>query len=80
MLAAGNVIIGRREEKDESVDEQTAVENGEGLFQDEAEGLLTENLELGGNVEESGHKREEDDDDALILNLDREGPHEERIS
>ncbi|RDW69487.1 hypothetical protein BP6252_08507 [Coleophoma cylindrospora] len=79
MLVAGNVIIGRREEKDESADEHTAAENGEGSFQDEAEGLLAEDLELVGDVEESVHRRKEDDD-TLILDLDREGAHDERTS
>ncbi|KAL3427398.1 hypothetical protein PVAG01_00907 [Phlyctema vagabunda] len=78
MLVAGNVIIGRREEKD-SADEQTTAENGEGQFNEEDEELLGESVELDEGIDGPATKRRSEEDDALILDLDADKSEDELL-
>ncbi|KAF7903395.1 uncharacterized protein EAF01_006444 [Botrytis porri] len=82
LLVAGNVIIGRREEEEKG-NSGNDVENGEsrrrsGSEGEEREGLLGEELELGGGiVEGSDDEHSKRDDDVLDLGLDDEGKSDE---
>jgi hypothetical protein len=71
LLVAGNVIIGRREEKDPAdshAEVHGAAENGESAYGEEGEGLLGESLELVDESEVDALKRTpEEDDDILDL-------------
>jgi len=80
-LVAGNVIIGRREEKDTGV-MGGSVTGGEGEVErgEEGEGLLGEEIGLqeggeggfkGRSAGERGRAGNEDDDDILDLGLER---------
>jgi hypothetical protein len=67
LLVAGNVIIGRREEKD--VDPHVAAhgvaENGEVFYGEEEDGLLRESVELTDESEVTLKRTPEEDDDIL---------------
>ncbi|TGO26940.1 hypothetical protein BPAE_0050g00290 [Botrytis paeoniae] len=84
LLVAGNVIIGRREEEEKG-NNGNDMENGEsrgrrgsGSEGEEREGLLGEELELGGGiVEGSDDEHYKRDDDVLDLGLDDEGRSDE---
>ncbi|TEY85772.1 hypothetical protein BOTCAL_0012g00280 [Botryotinia calthae] len=84
LLVAGNVIIGRREEEEKG-NTGNDMENGEGRGRsrsgsegEEREGLLGEELELGGGiVEGSDDEHSKRDDDVLDLGLDDEGKSDE---
>ncbi|KAF7925587.1 uncharacterized protein EAE98_006812 [Botrytis deweyae] len=82
LLVAGNVIIGRREEEEKG-NSGNDMENGEsrrrsGSEGEEREGLLGEELELGGGVVEgSDDESSRRDDDVLDLGLDDEGKSDE---
>ncbi|TGO65778.1 hypothetical protein BCON_0001g00940 [Botryotinia convoluta] len=84
LLVAGNVIIGRREEEEKG-NSGNDMENGEsrgrrgsGSEGEEREGLLGEELELGGGiVEGSDDEHSKRDDDVLDLGLDDEGKSDE---
>jgi hypothetical protein len=70
LLVAGNVIIGRREEKDpaDSRDEvHGAAENGESAYVEEGEGLLGDSVELVDESEVDALKKTPEDDDILDL-------------
>jgi hypothetical protein len=70
LLVAGNVIIGRREEKEKDADgdrgARSAAENGEGRYSEE-EVLLGEDVELIDEVEVTAKKTPADEDDILDL-------------
>lgn len=76
MLVAGNVIIGSREDKDASQvvgDDFTAAESGEGSYSEEVSTLLEDTGGLDGDVESAALKKApQEEDDALILELDDE--------
>jgi hypothetical protein len=71
LLVAGNVIIGRREEKDSATshpEAHSAAENGDIAHGEEGDGLLGESVELVGESEVAALKRTpEEDDDILDL-------------
>jgi hypothetical protein len=71
LLVAGNVIIGRREEKDPADSHAKvhgAAENGESAYGEEGEGLLGDSVELLDESEVDALKRTpEEDDDILDL-------------
>lgn len=77
MLVAGNVIIGRREEKDPNEDAETGTAPTGG--EEEGEDLLVEEVELEDGVDAAGKDRErvgervvrEEDEDILDLGEDR---------
>ncbi|QSZ34200.1 hypothetical protein DSL72_005789 [Monilinia vaccinii-corymbosi] len=85
LLVAGNVIIGRREEEEEEkgVSSGHDMENGEGggvrggSEGGEREGLLGEELELGGGVVGDENGEDKRDEDILDLGLDDEGTSDE---
>jgi len=75
MLVAGNVIIGRREEKDDrKVDAHTAAESGEGTYSEEEDMLLRETVELDDEMVKMLNSKVEDD----ILDLDLDIDIDER--
>jgi hypothetical protein len=71
LLVAGNVIIGRREEKDPAdfrAEVQGAAENGESAYGEEGEGLLGDSVELVDESEVAALKKApEEEDDILDL-------------
>jgi hypothetical protein len=77
MLVAGNVIIGRREEKEIDPlpqDEYGVAENGEGAYSEEEDALLGENMGLTDEIENALKKTAKADED--ILDLDPEAEAE----
>ncbi|KFY05351.1 hypothetical protein O988_00051 [Pseudogymnoascus sp. VKM F-3808] len=82
LLVAGNVIIGRREEKEIPVageDAHRTAENGDGTYSDDGEGqaLLADDIELETDVEDTEpHKRREDED---ILDLEMPPDESRRV-
>ena len=76
MLVAGNVIIGRREEKESAKDgEQHVAVDGDTVYTDEAEVLLnSESVELAEDLEGERKKTREEED---VLQLDLEGEEEQ---
>jgi hypothetical protein len=79
LLVAGNVIIGRRDEKEAplpSDDEHRAAESGQGMFRDgsgtdETEALLAEDIELEEDAEDAAMlRRRAEMDERDILDLD----------
>ncbi|KAB8297866.1 hypothetical protein EYC80_001661 [Monilinia laxa] len=82
LLVAGNVIIGRREEEEKADRSGHDMENGEGRARrgsegEERDGLLGEELELGGGIVEDEAGKNKTDDDVLDLGLDDEGKSDE---
>jgi len=73
LLVAGNVIIGRREEKEVATapDLHGAAENGDGPYNGEDDALLGQSFELTDEMEAALKRQREDQD---ILDLD--GPPE----
>lgn len=75
LLVAGNVIIGRREEKevdlhpDSQLNAHAAAENGESAYSEEEDGLLGENMELNDEME-TALKRTAKVEEEDILDLD----------
>jgi hypothetical protein len=75
LLVAGNVIIGRREEKevdprpDSQLNAHGAAENGESTYSEEEDGLLGENMELNDEME-TALKRTAKVEEEDILDLD----------
>jgi hypothetical protein len=70
LLVAGNVIIGRREEKDPAdfhAEVHGTAENGEGAYGDEGEGLLGDSVELVDGSEVAALKKTPEEDDILDL-------------
>jgi hypothetical protein len=70
LLVAGNVIIGRREEKDPAdfhAEVHSAVENGESSYGEEGEGLLGDSVELVDESEVAALKKTAQEDDILDL-------------
>ena len=71
LLVAGNVIIGRREEKDSAdvhAEAHGAAESGDGAYGDERDGLLGESVELVDEPEGATVKwTPEEEDDILDL-------------
>jgi len=69
LLVAGNVIIGRREEKDVDphVEAHGVAEYGEAAFGEEEDGLLGESVELMDESEVTLKQTTEEDDDILDL-------------
>lgn len=74
LLVTGNVIIGRREEKETDVipDSHGTAESGEGLYSEE-EHLLDEELELSEDIEPKS-KGSQEDSDILDLDADEDEP------
>ena len=69
LLVAGNVIIGRREEKDPAdshAEAHGAAENGESAYGEEGEGLLDDSVELVDESEVDALKRTPKEDDDIL--------------
>lgn len=78
LLVAGNVIIGRREEDEKGDSSAHDMENGEGRTRtgsegEESEGLLGEELELGGGIVEGADEDDKGNEDVLDWGLDDDG-------
>ncbi|KFY34098.1 hypothetical protein V494_07060 [Pseudogymnoascus sp. VKM F-4513 (FW-928)] len=74
LLVAGNVIIGRREEKEIPVaneDAHRTAEDGDGTYSDAGEGqaLLADDIELETDVEDTVPTKRRDDEDILDLEM-----------
>jgi hypothetical protein len=74
LLIAGNVIIGRRDEKELPVpgeDAHRAAEDGNGSYADagEREALLAEDIELETDVEDAVPSKTRDEEDILDLEM-----------
>ncbi|KFZ00791.1 hypothetical protein V501_10467 [Pseudogymnoascus sp. VKM F-4519 (FW-2642)] len=79
LLVAGNVIIGRREEKEISVageDEHRTSEEGSGTYSDAGEGraLLADDIELETDGEDTMPVKRRDDEDILDLQMPPDEP------
>ena len=78
LLVAGNVIIGRREEKevdphpDSQLNAHGAAENGESAYSEEEDVLLGENLEMSDEIESALKKTAKVDEDMLALDSEAE--------
>lgn len=72
LLVAGNVIIGRREEKevDPHSDAHGAAENGESTYSEEEDELLSESVELTDELEVALKRTQVEEEEEDILDLD----------